>query len=1156
MILSVILLVAAGFLYLVLRPQTKPAQAGWLSSGTVNSGTWSYRRKIVVSHTQVSGTSTITNFSMLINSTLSDWKTVSNGGKVGNDSGYDFVFTASDGTTKLNHEIESYASTTGQLIAWVNTGTQGLSPTTDSVFYVYYGNSSATLTEANPTAVWDSNYAGVWHLNDNAANTTVTDSTSNADNLTDLQNTNSSATSTAMFGATSFYFNGTTSPATYATGTKSNLLFLNNFTWSGWVYDATSTGNHTIIELGTGTNLINLYRTDASHGRTAILAKTGYGNMAHGVTAVPDNTWTYVVVTKDNASPQNVNIYINGVLDNYATSTYAYGTPTSFNLGVCLSVNCNSPWLGQLDEMRIASTTRSSDWIKTEYNNQSAPSYFYVFGGQEAQSSSALTPNDSTSGSAVPWLSSGTVNSGTWLYRKRIAIPHSLVSGTSTLSSFPVLVSNTFTDWKTTANGGGVGNANGYDFVFTDSGGQTKIPHEIESYASTTGQLIAWVKTNVSPTTDTVLYLYFGNSSATLTEANPTGVWDTYYKGVWHLNDNAANTTVLDSTSNGDNLGLSTTTNISATSTSFFTGLTSFYFNGQNATSSTAIMASSTSSNLLFTTNLTWSCWANSATTTSRTQFLMAQGGTTFGSGVNGALQFSYPTNTGLLYANKGGYYNMVTASSPPSVINNSWNYYTVTESSSSPYQWAIYINGALAGTASTANVLSAGTRFHLGGDLQYYTNSTMVGYLQEARVSSTARSSDWIKTEYNNQKSPSVFAVVGQTEAYSRSATTPDVKLASRSGSVPGWFATGGTWAYRRKLTIDPKLVYDSNGLTNFPMLFRETLSDLKYSGSGGKVASSTGGDIMFTDANNNLLNFEVENYASTTGELESWVSLPFASPTTTTSIYLYYDGNNSTSLATTTGVWDSNYVGVWHMKNGTTLNTNDSTQYASNATNHSYSAITGEIDGAASDTGANNHYISFATSTNNINLTNVTLSAWIKPSSYTNPDSDAQMNILGGTRESLNMQSSGYIQAIQITSGTYRTSNSSILTPKNTWSYVVAALSSTTNKWQVFLNGTEVTYSLQQAGNGTTATDTQPFTMGASPSNYAAYNWNGGLDELRMSNIARSAGWIKSEYLNQSNPEQFYSLGGAEVASGRQTSSGSTGAPAVKLRGGVKFR
>src|SRR5207249_4833764 len=37
----------------------------------------------------------------------------------------------------------------------------------------------------------------------------------------------------------------------------------------------------------------------------------------------------------------------------------------------------------------------------------------------------------------------------------------------------------------------------------------------------------------------------------------------------------------------------------------------------------------------------------------------------------------------------------------------------------------------------------------------------------------------------------------------------------------------------------------------------------------------------------------------------------------------------------------------------------------------------------------------------------------------------------------------------------------------------------------------------------------------------------WNGQIDEVRMSNAARSGDWIAAEYANQTSPSTFYSIG-----------------------------
>ena len=66
------------------------------------------------------------------------------------------------------------------------------------------------------------------------------------------------------------------------------------------------------------------------------------------------------------------------------------------------------------------------------------------------------------------------------------------------------------------------------------------LSHEIERYGSATGALVAWVKVPSLPSaTDTVLFMYYSNGSAT-SQQDATNVWDSNYKAVWHLKENAA----------------------------------------------------------------------------------------------------------------------------------------------------------------------------------------------------------------------------------------------------------------------------------------------------------------------------------------------------------------------------------------------------------------------------------------------------------------------------------------------------------------------------------------------------------------------------------------------------------------------------------------
>ena len=85
-----------------------------------------------------------------------------------------------------------------------------------------------------------------------------------------------------------------------------------------------------------------------------------------------------------------------------------------------------------------------------------------------------------------------------WSYRKTITINYTNVS--ANLTNFPVLISRTDSDLQARAQ------TNGYDLLFTSSDGTNKLAHEIETYTSSNGTLVAWVKVPIlSSTTNTTL---------------------------------------------------------------------------------------------------------------------------------------------------------------------------------------------------------------------------------------------------------------------------------------------------------------------------------------------------------------------------------------------------------------------------------------------------------------------------------------------------------------------------------------------------------------------------------------------------------------------------------------------------------------------------
>ncbi len=120
---------------------------------------WEFRKNITLSLNTATGVdSDLTDFPALVS--ITDLEIFE---KTNETDLKDIIFTASDGTTKLAHEIERYDSSTGEVIAWVKIPTLSASDVTD--IYIYYKGLDETDTY---TTVWDDNYRMILHMNQSA----------------------------------------------------------------------------------------------------------------------------------------------------------------------------------------------------------------------------------------------------------------------------------------------------------------------------------------------------------------------------------------------------------------------------------------------------------------------------------------------------------------------------------------------------------------------------------------------------------------------------------------------------------------------------------------------------------------------------------------------------------------------------------------------------------------------------------------------------------------------------------------------------------------------------------------------------------------------------------------------------------------------------
>ncbi len=359
------------------------------------SNAWSYRKAITVQAGQVTS-GPHTNFPVLISITL-DTSNV-------RSDGYDILFTSDTGTTKLDHEIESYNSGTGALLAWVEV--PSISSTANTDIYIYYGNSGAS-DQQNVSGTWDegggANYVMVQHLQETSG--THYDSTSNGNNGTPFggvtQNATGQINGADDFDGTSGYV--AIQNLNYNTAGQINELtvcawFETSFGGSSW------SGNWALVDFDRSE-----YYNFFVYGDTGELgfATTASGTIVdmQGNTSANDGQWHFGCVVFDSSEVNDKKIYLDGVLDaeqdaystgtNLGTGTTRYGFMGEGSEASTFNGSRNNIYYdGFIDEVRISDVARLPGWIQTEYNNQYNPSAFHGSPGSEE---STFTWNGSSS---------------------------------------------------------------------------------------------------------------------------------------------------------------------------------------------------------------------------------------------------------------------------------------------------------------------------------------------------------------------------------------------------------------------------------------------------------------------------------------------------------------------------------------------------------------------------------------------------------------------------------------------------------------------------------------------------------------------------------------------------------------------------------------
>ncbi|MCK5607229.1 DUF2341 domain-containing protein, partial [Candidatus Pacearchaeota archaeon] len=1051
------------------------------SSAPSNAYYFTYYKSITIDHNKVAGSSVYPNFPVLISITDSDLKT-----DVQPD-GDDIAFSVEN--TWIDHEIElfdqAFNSTHARLIAWVRV--PALSGFTDTLIRMYYSNSTMTSRQ-NPTGTWETNYRGVWHLDEQSGGAdAIIDSTSYSNDGTDVNS--------PLFGQNGQVYDSI--GFTDSLGQRievsddPSLDISNQLAVEAWINPTVDTKWMSIVSKMDGTwgggsvADYNIYVAinDMGNYDIGLSDSLGTSNEWSSSVSVSTGIWQHFVFTYQSSTSMG-RIFVNGVfMEEHNFGIGTIGTNANpFYIGI------NRGWTGEvfdglIDEVRVSSIPRSAGWINTEYINQNDPNTFYAVGTEQLVASEPLDAHYFT-------------------YFKIITIDQANVVGTGNHVNFPVLISIIDDDLKYRTQ------PDGDDIAFSMSGNW--LNHEIEqfnqSYSSTQAQLVAWVQIPfLSTNTNTTVTMYYGNSTMS-SQQNPTGVWDSNYEAVWHMNQDPSSSNILDSTSNNNDLNPTGF----ASDQRIYDGKvgTAIAFDGINDYLDINSFSGPTDG---FTFQ-TWFKFDAEYNVGSNQMYLFAGNTPAWG---NNMPRLRFRTGNGV-----GSVATALDNSDSVAGTKAVWaadTWFNYAFRFSVPIETTtLYLNGVVDGIKVDGDLRvphSAWNRLCIASNYGSYVFGS--GAISEFRVVRTALSREWMVTEYNNQYNPDSFYSVGSEQLVLEQPGNRDY------------------FNYYKVITIDHTKVNGTGSHVNFPLLVSILDDDLRHD------VQADGDDIAFS-MDGKWLDHQIEqfnqSYSSTHAQLTVWVRIPFLSTAFDTNITMYYGNSTMSSRQNPTGVWYSDYSGVWHLNedpSGVPSQIKDSTIPASDGATYgtmtSSDQVSGKVGGALDFDGSND-YVDFGNPGEMQITGEITVQAWFKVD-YVGNDYIVAKHGGSGFRgwdisfdDDSGIAPDGWIMFRYSTDGVNMITTGYERVRVNQWYHVVGVFKP--NEYsKMFFNGTQV--AIITAGVPPSMNDpTLPVRIGRRSDISTSYV-DGIIDEVRISNIARSNDWIATEYNNQFDPSSFYSVG-----------------------------
>ena len=319
---------------------------------------------------------------------------------------------------------------------------------------------------------------------------------------------------------------------------------------------------------------------------------------------------------------------------------------------------------------------------------------------------------------------------------------------------------------------------------------------------------------------------------------------------------------------------------------------------------------------------------------------------------------------------------------------------------------------------------------------------------------------------------------------------------------------------AWSDQLKLELNNAGQSEDLLNFPILVILNSSRIDYA-----LTTDAGEDIRFIDADlQTELPYQIEAW-NENGNSYIWVAVPHIGALSTTDhIWLHYGNPSATDHQNAAAVWDTNYTGVWHLHDDFL----DSTAHGHHGTNGGSVDAPGFIGDGQQFNGAGAG-VSFGTVPGSD--PDVTFALWFQ----TDRENECQRPIEKLANTGLNGWSvlmrpfpavDGFprgmifrIGAESAYGGWGQEVSASEVYAATEWVFLVGTYDSVTDTGALYVDGALVHSKTNADGRGVANVD-QALVIGNTWEDF-----HGLIDEVRISDVARSEAYIAAQYLSMTD-------------------------------------